>query len=142
MFYAKSKGFTLVEILVVVAIVGLLAALSIPNLVRSRINANEASSKRDLRTYSSAIENFHSAQNPPAYPPDLLTLSTTNPSYLDSAMAGGARLGYRYTYTWVNANQYTLSATPLVPNITGVSTFFVDETGVVRFNNAAGNPIE
>ncbi len=56
--------------------------------------------------------------------------------------AASARQGYFFTYAWVNLNQYTLTATPAVANVTGTGVFFVDETGVIRLTNAAGAEIQ
>ncbi|OGW68703.1 MAG: hypothetical protein A2036_01040 [Omnitrophica bacterium GWA2_50_21] len=138
----KMWGFTLVEIMIVVAIIGLLAALTIPNMLRSRINSDEAVAKQSLRTYSTALENYRAAQLPTTYPPDLVTLAGSNPSFIDSILGSGTKQGYVFTYARVNANQYTIVATPVTPNVTGTNTFFVDESGVIRFSNAAGNPIQ
>lgn len=128
--------------MIVVAIIGLLAALSIPNLLRSRVNSNESVAKSSLRTLSTALENFRTAQDPPTYPPDLASLAANNPPYVDSALASGMRQGYRYTYRLVNFSQFELTGTPVIPRVTGASTYFVDESGVVRLDNVQGTPIE
>jgi prepilin-type N-terminal cleavage/methylation domain-containing protein len=143
----KKHGFTLVEIMIVVAIISLLAAIAIPNLLRARHNANEAAGIAALRTISTACESYRAAQTPTTYPPDLLTLSTEVPPYIDAGLAtaiavGTAKQGYYYTYAWINANQYTCLATPAVSGTTGTRIFFVDESGVIRLNNASGAPIE
>jgi len=143
----KRHGFTLVEIMIVVAIISLLAAIAIPNLLRARHNANEAAAIAALRTISTACESYRAAQTPPTYPANLAALSSATPPYIDASLAGAtssatAKQGYYYTYTLVNANQFTCTATPAVSGTTGTRVFFVDESGVIRLNNAAGSPIE
>ena len=143
------KGFTLVEIMIVVAIIALLAAIAIPNLLRARHNANETAAISGLRTISAACESFRAAQTPTTYPAALaaLGLPASDPPYIDDLLAaaidaGHARQGYFYAYNRVNANQYNCTATPAVSGTTGTRVFFVDESGIVRLNNAAGLPVE
>jgi len=139
---SKNKGFTLVEIMIVVAIIVLLAAIAIPNLLRARLSANEATSIAALRTLSTACENYRAGQSPPAYPTNLTQLNSTNPPYIDSVLAGGNKSGYTFTYAGA-ANNYTCTAAPQSANVTGVRTFFVDTSGVVRVgNSSSGTPIE
>ena len=143
----SGRGFTLVEIMIVVAIISLLAAIAIPNLLRARHNANEAAGIAALRTISTACESFRAAQTPPAYPANLAALSTATPAYIDAGLAGAtaagtAKQGYFFTYVQVNANQFTCTASPAVSGTTGTRVFFVDESGVIRLNNVSGAPIE
>ncbi|MFC1667491.1 type IV pilin protein [Candidatus Omnitrophota bacterium] len=143
----SRHGFTLVEIMIVVAIISLLAAIAIPNLLRARHNANEAASIAALRTISTACESFRSAQTPTNYPASLAVLGAAAPPYIDNSLAGAtaagtAKQGYFYTYARVNNNQFTCLATPAVVGTTGTRIFFVNETGVIRLTNAAGAPIE
>jgi prepilin-type N-terminal cleavage/methylation domain-containing protein len=137
-----KKGFTLVEIMITVAIVALLAAISIPNLLRARLQANEAAAIATIHVVSSACESFRSSQNPTSYPANLPALSNAIPPYLDTVVTTGQRKGYSFVYTFINANQYTLTASPITPNVTGIRVFFVDEAGVIRLNDAAGLPLE
>ena len=147
----NRKGFTLVEIMIVVAIIALLAAIAIPNLLRARHNANESAAIAGLRTISTALESYRSAQTPPVYPAsaNLTPLSGSTPPYIDTALSGAsvssaAKQGYYYTYT-SNANnqQYTCVASPQVQGTTGTRSFYVDESGVIRVGTStAGTPIQ
>ena len=138
----SKKGFTLVEIMIVVAIIVLLAAIAIPNLLRARLSANEATAIAAMRTVSTAAESFRSAQSPPAYPTNLSALSSANPPYIDSVLGGGNKSGY--TFTWSGGGTtYGVVATPQTANVTGVRSFYVDQSGVVRVGaDSAGTPIE
>ena len=137
------KGFTLVEIMIVVAIIALLAAIAIPNLLRARHNANESAAIAGLRTVSTALESYRAAQTPPVYPAALTNLSGSTPPYIDTTLSSGTKQGYTYAYTLISNNQqYTCTATPQVSGTTGTRIFFVDETGVLRLSSAGGSPIQ
>jgi prepilin-type N-terminal cleavage/methylation domain-containing protein len=88
----KNKGFTLVEIMVVVAIIALLSAVSIPNFLRSRINANEVAAINSLRTLSTAMESFRFTRNPPSYlGASLNVLARSNPPYIDQTLGSSRK---------------------------------------------------
>ena len=137
--FRNRKGFTLVEIMIVVAIIALLAAIAIPNLLRARHNANETGAIGAMRTLSTAMESFRAAQTPPTYPANLAALSAAVPPYVGGTLAaanaaGTARQGYFYTYALTNANAFTLQGTPATVGTTGTRRFFVDQSGVIRAN--------
>lgn len=139
MLRLKRGGFTLVEIMIVVAIIALLAAIAIPNLLRARHNANETAAIGSLRTISTACESFRAAQTPTTYPASLAALAGAAPPYIDATLGGGTKQGYTYAYALVNANQYTCTATPQVAGTTGTRVFVVNESGVIT---TGGVPIE
>ena len=130
--------------MIVVTILALLAALAIPGLLRARHNANESASIGSMRIMSTALESYRAAQT--SYPSALMDLSNATPPYVDSILTGAtasasAKQGYYYTYSQVNANQYTLYASPETSGVTGTRVFFVDESGVIRITNASGSPV-
>jgi len=137
------KGFTLVEIMIVVAIIALLSAIAIPNLLRARLNANEAAAQSTLKTISTVCESFRAGQTVPAYPVDDAAMHTTaataTPPYIDSSVFVGTpgRQGYVFTYNRVSANAYFAIATPATVGTTGNRYFGINETGVLRANTTA-----
>jgi prepilin-type N-terminal cleavage/methylation domain-containing protein len=134
-----KRGFTLVEIMIVVAIIILLAAIAIPNLLRARHNANESAAIGAQRTISTAAESYRAAQTAPEYCTSLAQLSSATPPYIDSTLGARSKQGYSFTFTRTNSNQYGCIASPVTVNVTGTRTFFVDESGVLRAGtNASG----
>jgi type II secretion system protein G len=129
----SKKGFTLVEIMIVVAIIALIAAIAIPNLLRARHNANETAAIASLRTLSTAMESWRAVNG--AYPTTaqgLAGLSGATPPYIDATLGTGTKQGYTFAYAQVSANQYTCTATPQVYQTTGTRSFAVQEDGVIR----------
>ena len=154
----SERGSTLVEIMIVVAIIALLAAIAIPNVLRGRTSANESAAIGNMRALVSSLEMFRSVNN--VYPDvgawatsmygagaipspacDAVTTPVPDfgpPSFCNS-MAGGATAatglvqGFKYTYTGVAGGAtYTLQGTPLTVNNTGTRSFFASETGLIR----------
>jgi type IV pilus assembly protein PilA len=125
-------GFTLVEIMIVVAIICLLAAISIPNLLRARLSANESSAIESLRTIVSAAHTYRASGNTMGYPANLSDL-VTNPPFIDPVLGSGEKHGYRFTLSGDSA-QFTATAVPVSVNRSGVRRFFVDTSGVIRYN--------
>lgn len=132
-----TKGFTLVEIMIVVAIVMTLATLAISSVLRARHNANEMAAVAACRTIVTAAQNFYANSYPHAYPGSLsdLVAPVSDPPYIDNVLASGTKQGYKFSYELVNSESFALRANPSVPGKTGTRYFYADETSVIKANS-------
>jgi type IV pilus assembly protein PilA len=146
----KQKGFSLIELLIVVAIILIIAAIAIPNLMRSKMAANESSAVGSLRTINTG-EVTYSTNNPTVGFAALANLGGVCPSgtaataaaacLIDNVLATGTKSGYVFTAVagaQVPSVTYQSSATPQAVNQSGTRSFCSDESGVIYASVGAG----
>jgi type IV pilus assembly protein PilA len=139
----KQKGFSLIELLIVVAIILIIAAIAIPNLLRARMAANESSAVASIRTINTGMVTYNSTYPTVGFATALSNLggtapctpTSTNACLIDSVLGGGSKSGYTFlalgagTPTQVS---YYAAGTPITPNQTGIRSFCAFEDAVVR----------
>ncbi len=140
----REKGFSLIELLIVVAIILIIAAIAIPNLLRSKMAANEASAVGSLRTLNTACVSYSTTYGT-GYPAALANLGPGAPAtaatadLIDSVLASGTKSGYVFTFVsgapvGGQVPTYTINADPVTVGTTGQRGFFTDQSGVIRAN--------
>ena len=130
----KNKGFTLIELMIVVAIIAIIAAIAIPNLLRSKLQSNESAAQGNIRTIVGAQVTYHSANY--AYAADLATLAGGTPPFLDGDWAQ-TKQGYDFTCVGTGTN-FGANAVPAEVEVSGGKAFFADASGVIRWVAGAG----
>ena len=143
----SEAGFSLIELLIVVAVILIIAAIAIPNYIQSKMRANEASAGQSLRNISTA-ELVYSSTYGINYSTNLLQLSGSginpdpnNAGLIDDVLASGVKQGYAIVYTPLTTDAqghtatFSVTADPLT-STTGQRHFYTDQSGVIRSNIA------
>lgn len=126
-----NQGFTLVEIMIVVAIIALLAAIAIPNLLRAKMTSNDALAKATLRAMSTAAESYGTGNNG-NYPPNESALTGATPPYLNTAYCANSPIaGYTYDCAAMSTAGYTITATPVAVGSSGSTIETITTGGVL-----------
>jgi type IV pilus assembly protein PilA len=144
----SNRGFSLIELLVVVAVILIIAAIAIPNFIKSKMRANEAAAVHSMRNISTAQVVYTTTYNI-GYAPALTNLGGTgvtvdqnNAALIDDVLAGGIKSGYVFLYavtgTDPNGNPatFTVNADPQGVGYSGQRHFYVDQTNVIRENDS------
>lgn len=146
----KENGFSLIELLIVVAIILIIAAIAIPNLLKSKMAANEASASQTVRTITTG-ETTYSAMCPSiGYSATLVDMNTGAvcagaQNIVDNVTASGTKSGYLFTYNSVVdaigvRSSFTIIAVPGVVGVTGQRGFGSDQTALIRYTNNGTAP--
>jgi prepilin-type N-terminal cleavage/methylation domain-containing protein len=145
-----AKGFSLIELLIVVSIILVIAAIAIPNFLRSRVAANQASAVASLHTLGIAEMTYASTYGAGyswvmgylASPTGGAGPTSTAAGLIDSVLATGVKSGYNFAYspgaidTTGRVNAFSFSADP-VSSSTGTQYYYTDASGVIRQNSTS-----
>ena len=128
----SRRSFTLVELMIVVAIIALLAAIAIPNLLLAKVAANDSVAKGTLRTLSTSSETFASANNG-SYPANLTALINVTPPYVTTDFCDGAgHDGFTFDCSGMSTSGYTITATPVNVGVSGTTTYTITTGGLLQ----------
>ena len=152
----NAGGFSLIELLIVVAIILVIAAMAVPNFIRARIAADEASAASSVRRIAIAEIAYNAAYPTVGYSPDLPSLggpatncapSSTSACMIDSVLASGTKSGYELHAAGFSSSggpndSFIASSAPQLFNVTGVRDFCIVTDGVLRVQSgtSGGNP--
>jgi len=155
----KQQGFSLIELLIVVAIILIISAIAIPSYLRSRMQANEASAVGSLRMINTSAVTYSSTYQDVGFPVNMSDMGGVNPCtatsttacILENTIAQGTKSGYSFAWVGDGATPsvaYSLTATPVQVGGSGQRQFCTDQAGVIRYEpsgagcTAASSPVQ
>ena len=141
----KQKGFSLIELLLVVAVILIIAAIAIPSFMRSRMRANEANAVAALHVIHTAAVTYSATYTDLGYPATLISLGGANPCtaastqscMLDDQLAQGLKDGYSFVWTGDGLTPsvgFTLTAKPVSVGSSGQTMYCTDQSGVIFYD--------
>ena len=131
MKFRGKETFTLVEIMIVVAVILLLAGIAIPNLLRARANAQEGVAMAAIRCLVSSQTAYRATH---AQYANLSELNSEYPPYIDAVLASGNKQGYTFGISGISGSQFYITAAP--QSSSQAHTFYSDEDGIICRSNA------
>ena len=149
----KQKGFSLLELLIVVSIILIIAAIAIPNLLSAKRSANEAAAVGALRTINTGQISYSASYPQVGFALTLAYLggpvgaacvpTSTSGCFIPTDLSSGTKQGYSFALgangdSGVPQNNYSVTANPTTPNQTGVRSFCSFEDGLIRYSSSAG----
>ena len=125
-----SRGFSLIELLMVAVVIGILVALAVPNLVQSRKATNEASAIAAMRDLTTAEMTYSATLGAGSF---ASMANLQNAGLIDDSLGSGIKAGYSFSVTPSGSISFTITAVPTTPGLTGERGFYTDNTAVLRF---------
>lgn len=130
----ECGGFTLIELMIVLTIIIIITVIAVPNLLRARLQSNEASTIQNLRAILSAQGAYHAFAS--EYATEMDQLAAAEPPFLDHDFLLQPLAGYLFEFGGTPAN-YTINANPNTWGLSGIRGFYTDASGVIRYNTNA-----
>ena len=144
-----ARGFSLIELLIVVAVILVIAAIAIPNFIRSKMRANEAAAVANVRNITtgeviySTTYNIGFSSTLAKLGGNTVSVDQNNAGLIDSVLSAGTKTGYLFTYDVVSTDSngnvlaYSINADPVLPGQSGDRHFYADQSAIIRQNTTS-----